>query len=316
MNLSIQPTKHNMRILFILCFILTPGLATPMTSPLKLLAPPAQSEMAQPGNAQLLMVDGRQRRYLVDAPRHLHPDAGLILVCHGFGGSPEGIRDYSGFSKRMEEHNFVFAYLEGTRDSAGKRNHQVEYVFQDPKIDDVKYAREVVKALVHRYHLDPKRIFCTGMSNGADFSYYLARQKRPFVRAIAPVAGTMMTVWDSHLNPQSRMAVMEVHGTADEITLWQGDMANHDGWGAYLGTEAVAKWWTDRLKLTLRADSETGSVRCTRWWTKRDLSEYLLYTIPGGRHVWPEHLGNPARSLAEEIIVFFERHCGTQNQTR
>jgi polyhydroxybutyrate depolymerase len=260
---------------------------------------------------QSLIVDGRQRSYLLDVPKNLGAGAGLILVCHGFGDSPESIRDYSGFHKLVDEHHFVFAYLEGTRDRERKRNHQVEYAFQDPKIDDIKYARHVVEKLVRQFHLDPTRVFCTGMSNGADFSYYLARQTRPFVRAIAPVAGCMMAVWDRHLTRQSRMAVMEVHGTADEVTLWQGDMANHDGWGAYLGTEAVAKWWVEALGLKMLEQREEGGISLKRWWTDSDRSEYRLYTIPGGKHVWPERLGNPERTLAQEIVAFFEQHGGS-----
>ncbi len=261
-------------------------------------------------NARTLVVDGRTRRYLVDVPSDLHSGAGLILVCHGFGDSPEAIRRYSGFTKLLQQHNFVFAYLEGTQDREGKRNHQVEYAFQDPKIDDVKYVREVVKQLVRQYHLDTNHVFCTGMSNGADFSYYLARQSRPLVKAIAPIAGTMMAAWDTHLSKQRAMAVMEVHGTADEVTLWDGDMANRDGWGAYLGTEAVVKWWRDRLRLTQSATGVMGAVSYTRWGTDRGDSEYVLYTIAGGKHVWPEHLGNPERSLAQEIVTFFEKHSG------
>lgn len=258
---------------------------------------------------QSLIVDGKNRAYLLDVPQSLKPGAGLVLVCHGFGDSPAYIRRYSGFQQLVNAHNFVFAYLEGTQNKEGKRNHQVEYAFQDPKIDDVKYAQKVAEKLIRQFHLDPKRVFCTGMSNGADFSYYLARQKRPFVRAIAPVAGTMMAVWDTYLTKQSRMAVMEVHGTADEVTLWQGDMANRDGWGAYLSTDAVAKWWVDALDLKKQEQSEEGGIKLTRWWTDHDESEYRLYTIPDGKHIWPERLGNSQRTLAQEIVAFFERHC-------
>lgn len=251
-------------------------------------------------------VDDRERRYLVDLPHDLKAGDGLILVCHGFGDSPESIRDYSGFLDVIDRHQFVFAYLEGTRDREGKRNHQVEYAFQDPKIDDVKYARMVVDRLVRRYRLNRKHVFCTGMSNGADFSYYLARQPKPFVAAIAPIAGAMMACWDRHLTRQSRMSVMEVHGTADEVTLWAGDMANRDGWGAYLSVDALAKWWSGALGLKKVDRRDEGDVHLTRWWTDQDQSEYLLFTIPGGKHVWPANVGDPGKSLAEAIVEFFE----------
>ena len=218
------------------------------------------------------------------------------------------MRGWAGFSKILDAHPFVFAYPDGLPDAKGKRNFQVEYQFQDPKINDVKFAQQLVAQLVRQYKLDPKRVFSTGMSNGADFSYYLARQTKPLVRAIAPIAGCMMVGWDKTLTAKNRIPIMEVHGTKDNVTLWDGDLQNRDGWGAYLGTEAVAAHWGKSLSLTEREAKTRGKLTRTRWWTKRDTTEFVLYTLDGGGHDWPAHLEDPNRSLAEEIVLFFEKH--------
>ena len=257
---------------------------------------------------QTITVDGRERSYLLDMPKLLKPGAGLVLVCHGFGGSAEDMRDWAGFSKILEAHNFVFACLDGLPDAKGKRNFQVEYQFQDPKINDVKFAQQLVARLVKQYTLAPRRVFCTGMSNGADFSYYLARQTKPIVRAIAPIAGCMMVGWDKTLTAKNRIPIMEVHGTKDNVTLWDGDLKNRDGWGPYYGTEAVAAHWAKSLSLSERETTVSGSLTRTRWWNRQDNTEFVLYTIEGGGHDWPAHLADPKRSLAEEILQFFEKH--------
>lgn len=252
-----------------------------------------------------ITVEGRERSYLVDAPRN---PQGLVLVCHGFGGSAGDMRKWAGFTKILDAHSFVIAYLDGLPDAEGKRNFQVEYQFQNPKINDVMFAQELARQLVNQYKLDPKRVFCTGMSNGADFCYYLARQKNPIVRAVAPVAGCMMVCWDKTLITRNRIPIMEVHGDKDNITLWDGDLQNRDGWGAYYGIPAVMSHWVKVQSLTEREIKSVGKITRTRWWTKRDSAEYILYALEGGGHDWPPHLEDPNRSLAEEILLFFETH--------
>ena len=114
--------------------------------------------------------------------------------------------------------------------------------------------------------------------------------------------------WDKALAAKNRIPIMEVHGTKDAVTLWDGDLQNRDGWGAYLGTEAVAAHWVKSLSLIERESKTSDKLTRTRWWTKRDATEFVLYTIDGGGHDWPAHLEDPKRSLAEEILEFFEKH--------
>jgi poly(3-hydroxybutyrate) depolymerase len=96
--------------------------------------------------------------------------------------------------------------------------------------------------LVADLKLDPQAVFVSGHSNGADLCYYLAIQPDTFVRAIAPMAGTMMVSWGKDFPKLKRISVMETHGTADDTTLYAGDM-NDDYYGPYYGTETVVGDW-------------------------------------------------------------------------
>ncbi|MFM1943143.1 MAG: hydrolase [Verrucomicrobiota bacterium] len=264
-----------------------------------------------------LTIDGRERTFLLDVPQHLQPGAPLILVFHGFTGSAKDMHATSGFTALAEKHGFVAAYPQGTRDAKNNTFFNVGYAFHDKEtVDDASFARQLALRLVHDLKLNPTAIFSTGMSNGGDMSYYLARQPNPFVRAIAPVAGTMMSSWDLPLAPESRISVMEVHGTGDKITLWAGDPQNKDGWGAYLSTGDVMDFWIQNLALEKSKISEikpnpTGNadpIRLHRWSTSRDNCEVVLYEIPGGGHDWPDHLGNQNHTTAEVIWDFFKSH--------
>ena len=197
-----------------------------------------------------LVIDGLERTFLLDVPEHLQPSAALVLVFHGFTGSAEGVRGTSGFTALAEKHGFVAAYPQGTRDAKGNTFFNVGYSFhQSEKIDDIRFARELSARLVRDLNLDPEAVFSTGMSNGADMSYFLARQPKPFVQAIAPVAGCMMSSWTNILAPQTRISVLEVHGTQDKVTWWAGDPQDREGWGAYLGTESLMAFWVKGLAL-------------------------------------------------------------------
>lgn len=259
-------------------------------------------------------VDGRHRECLVDAPRNLRTHPGLVFVWHGFGGNARSMREESGFVNVMEKHNFVFVYPEGVKDKDGRANFQVGYIFQNKHIDDVKFAKAILARVDSMYKIDHTAVFATGMSNGADMCYFLARQANPIVQAIAPVAGCMMTDWATYPCPNPNMAVMEVHGTNDSVTHWAGDVENHEGWGGYLGTEAVMDYWVQALKLDQEerkflqpaSPAKDDAIELRRWWNKKTKGEVLLYVMHGGDHLFPKYITKPEVPISEDILQFFE----------
>lgn len=260
---------------------------------------------------ETIISGGRSRTCLVDVPDKLCPRAGLVLVFHGFGDSPESIRNYSGFLPYLQEGGFVFAYPQGIADSKGNKNFSVGYAFQDPNIDEVQYVQTLVESLVHKYRLDRRNVFVTGMSNGGDMSYYLARQPKPVVRAAAPIAGTMMASWDVNLRSRNRLPIMAVNGNADTVTRWEGDMANRDGWGAYHPIESVLAYWQANLRTgSTPTQTEIYPGYTKRVWDKQGKREELVhYTIHQGPHEWPRFITDPQRPLAMEILSFFKKHA-------
>ncbi len=264
-------------------------------------------------------IDAQDRTFLLDVPKDLQPGAALVMVFHGYGDSPESIRKFAGFTPLVEKHGFVAVYPQGTHDDDGQSFFNVGYDFHKHlPVDDVKFVRELAARLVHEFELDPRSVFATGMSNGGDMCYYLACQPGPFVRACAPVAGCMLADWTRRWQPSARLSLLEVHGTSDKLTWWDGDLENRDGYGAYLGTAAVMQFWVQRLKLERAETRDIGSataheagessVRQHAWSTAVDLAEVRLYEIEGGGHEWPVTLGSRDTSTAEVIWDFFQRH--------
>ena len=124
--------------------------------------------------------------------------------------------------------------VRGVVDPHGNIYYYVGYDFQNNQtVDDVAFVENLVDSLQAMHSLSEQDVFCTGMSNGGDFSYMLACQASETFKAVAPVAGMIMQEIMDNCNPVNEVSILEVHGTQDNVTYWQGDPNNNDGWGAY-----------------------------------------------------------------------------------
>lgn len=257
-----------------------------------------------------LTFDGRDRTFILDVPSKLRPRAALVMVFHGFTSSAKDVRDLTDFGKVSEQHGFVAVYPQGTRDSKGKSFFNVGYEFhRDQAVDDVRFARCLAERLTHDLGLDSRAVFATGFSNGGDMSFLLGTQREPFVAAIAPVGGTMMHSWAKGFRPAARISVLAVNTRDDKTTLWDGDMKNIDGWGAYLGTEAVMDRWVKGLSLERSARSDLSqTIQLRRWFTATDPTEARLYVVKTGGHHWPRTLGDGPETTATTLWRFFDSH--------
>ena len=68
-------------------------------------------------------------------------------------------------------------------------------------------------------NVDPRRVYATGMSNGAMMCYRLAAELSDRIAAIAPVAGTMAI---ETCRPRRPVSVLHFHGTKDTLVLFEG----------------------------------------------------------------------------------------------
>jgi polyhydroxybutyrate depolymerase len=259
-----------------------------------------------------VVLDGRTRRVLLDLPADRKPRAPLLLVFHGFTGSASEIRAMTQFTSLARQRGWVVAYPEGSRDSKGRSFFQVGYDFhRDEKVDDVRAVQQLAGRLARDLDLEPRALFTTGFSNGGDFCYFLATQPDPFVTAVAPVGGTMMSTWGNNLQLKSRIPILAINMVDDTTTRWLGDPMNRDGWGAYLPVQEIRNKWVRALGLERTETKDlAGGIRHHRAWTAQDGCEVHLYEMPKGGHRWPATLGDPVKSTSAEIMEFFERHIG------
>lgn len=255
-----------------------------------------------------VVLDGRERNILLDLPSNRTPKAPLILAFHGFTGSPGDLRKRCGLTDAALRRGWVVGYPEGTRDRDGHRFFQVGYKFhRGMQVDDIQAARELAGRLVRDLDLDPRAVFVTGFSNGADLGFLLGSRPDAFPRAIAPICGTMMSDWTPFLARSARPSVLAVNAVDDSITRWAGDRRDRDGWGPYWGTEDVIDVWVRHLGLTPDGSPALrDGIRSMRWTGAEGGPEIRFFAVQKGGHRWPTTLGEPGRSTAETLLEFFE----------
>ena len=146
----------------------------------------------------MIEVDHRRRTYYLHVPANLPADkpAPLVLVFHGGGGTALGTERYlTHFSDLADQEDFLVAYPEGINQSWNDGRGTPSTAAANEKVDDLAFALAMIDEICQQHSVDPRRIYATGISNGAIFSHYLAANHAEKIAAIAPVVGGMLQMW-------------------------------------------------------------------------------------------------------------------------
>jgi polyhydroxybutyrate depolymerase len=241
-------------------------------------------------------------------PENAGKDTPLVIVLHGYGGSAE--KYCPQMMEVAEKEGFAVCYPQGLKDGKGKNCWNVGYPFQaDLRRDDVGYLVWLVKKLRKQYDLSPKNAFLTGMSNCGEMSYLMAHRHPEVFNAFAPIAGLTMEWTYKQLTPKAPVPLMEVHGTADKTSMWEGDPTDTGGWGAYIAVPLAVGYWaaqarcTNEETVTLPQKGEHPVV-LHRYLGGDDGIEVRLYEVQGAKHSW--HLKD--MDTCEEMWGFFRQY--------
>ena len=259
---------------------------------------------------------GIERQYYLYIPDSIKQEAPLLFVFHGYSSNASTIMNSSGFNEIAEENGFAVCYPQGTIDNSGNRFFNVGYSFHlDQEVDDVGFAISLASYLQSEYSLSQINTFSTGMSNGGDISYLLACEASTIFKAIGPVSGVMMEwIYDS-CEPERPMPVLEIHGTNDDISKWDGDLEDQDGWGPYVGINTAIRFWSELnncdsvIEDTLvDINTSDGSYIATeKYQNGFNDNEVWLYKIINGGHDWPGAYGNMDIDASQVVWDFFNK---------
>jgi polyhydroxybutyrate depolymerase len=171
--------------------------------------------------------DGRSRFALVYTPRGVAggEPVPLVMVLHGGGGNAAGTRASTGMDRVADENGFLVVYPEGTGQQALGRTFATWNAGSccgdavEDQVDDVAFIDHLLDRLAQRYPIDERRIYVTGISNGAAMSQRLACDLADRIAAIAPIAGPGVP---PECGPSRPVPVLFIHGTDDRCALYEG----------------------------------------------------------------------------------------------
>ena len=185
-------------------------------------ADPNSTPVKAPGDYRFSFVhDGIMREYLVHVPRSYRgAPTPMLVALHGGGGSADFQADDSRYKliSKAEAAGFIAVFPNGYSRFPGGilatwNAGACCGAAQKNDVDDVGFLREVIRRVERQARIDPRRVFMTGMSNGALMSWRMACEASDLVRGSAPVEGTDNT---AHCAPSRPVAVIEFHALDDD----------------------------------------------------------------------------------------------------
>jgi polyhydroxybutyrate depolymerase len=281
--------------------------------------------MVQADTMRRLMVEGRERSYLLHLPTNSQCGSALpvVLVFHAAAADARIARHFSGINQKADEAGFIAVYPNGTGtyplltwNAGGRMGPLVQ-----SQVDDVAFVRAVLDDLAACFPIDEQRIFATGISNGGMMCYRLAAELSERIAAIAPIAGTMAV---ANFQPLRPVSVMHFHGTEDYVVPYAGPGCLTP---RNLQFDSVAKTvesWRQLngcpyppaiCRFANRALDGTTATRIA-YGPGLEGTEVILVRIEGGGHAWPgtrsplNLIGKCSRDISANDLMweFFCRH--------
>lgn len=259
----------------------------------------------------------------------------LVIALHGRGGNGASmvLLTKSGFNTLSDRDGFIVVYPDGIDRNwnDGRSDQKADDRPHRKNIDDTGYISALIDTMIFRYNADPKRIFITGMSNGAMMSYRLACELSHKIAAIAPVAGSIPLMYLKKCRPEYPVSVLAINNIDDPVVPFHGGNVTgrpaRTDLGRVISAGESADFWVKANKCVdlpfVSLESDNDPYDETRV-TKRVFpggsggTEVILYSIEGGGHTWPGGfqylplfmIGRTSRDFdaCEVIWNFFRRH--------
>lgn len=251
-----------------------------------------------PGDyARWLEHGGLKRYYEVHTPPNYSKSvaAPLVLCLHGGGGNPSQQRWQANMETMADEKGLIIVYPAGTNpvfkdkflfwNAGPKRKHK-----KLRAVDDVAFLNAVLDDLNQFFTIDTKRVYATGISNGAHMSYRFASETER-IAAIAPIAG-VEELGRYYQPPKRGLPIIHFHGTADKWNSWEGGMTG-DASGfekrKLPAVETHIQSWVKSNSCQLNPDlaERVGDAERRVYDGGRDGSEVVFWILHDGGHTWP-----------------------------
>lgn len=171
-----------------------------------------------------IIVDGLQRQYILHLPPSFNTLTKLpvIFALHGGGGTAKNAVSFYNLESLADKNSFMVVYPDAVNKAwsiPGMATRVKEY---DTTVNDLHFMNMLLDTMIAAYKADPKKIFLTGISRGAMFSYYLADAMNARITAIAAVSGGISQTQFKNYSFNKPIPVLMINGTKDPLVNYDG----------------------------------------------------------------------------------------------
>ena len=259
----------------------------------------------------------------------------LVIALHGRGGNGESMILVSrkGFNKLADRDGFIVAYPDGIELNwnDGRMDEEVNDRAHRENIDDTGFISDLIDKMITDYNIDPKRVYVTGISNGAIMSYRLACELSDKITAIAPVDGNIPNMILHECTPARPVSLLAINNINDPLVPFEGgEIFGHfhmTKLGKVLSVKESIGFWVNQNKCSVTPEiseepdrDPKDGTRVTRmeFGNGTQGTEVIVYAIAGGGHTWPGGfqylpvwlIGKTSKDIDATDVIweFFKKH--------
>ena len=285
------------------------------------LAALSASKLPSGDHQRSLISEGLPRSYWVHIPPAYDADrpTPVVLILHSALMNGPSMAKFCGMNEKADQAGFVAVYPNGTGPTALFKYWDAGGV-KVRDADDVGFIDQLLDDLESVIHVDRKRVYAAGMSNGGMMCYRLASELSDRIAAVASVAGSMAI---DECRPRRPVPVLHIHGTRDGLVLYNGPDERTPPNLKFHSVEDTVRIWaklngcpaTPAVDV-IPAAKDQIPIRRTAYGPGKDGAEVVLYSIEGGGHTWPGRdpelffLGKTTKNVSANDLIweFFQKH--------
>ena len=258
-------------------------------------------------SSQSMMYDNENREYLIYIPQNYNNNNSpmpILFAFHGFGGYSQYFINTADFRSLADQFNFIAVYPQGLICGDGTTwNTNPPGGDNKCSQDDIGFFSALLSEISGNYNIDSSKVFLTGYSNGADFSYSMACYQSSLVTAIAPVSGLMpMVDASSECQPSHATSVMIFNGTIDYSRPYNGI----DGY--MMGVDQTVAYWSQYNNTDSSPQTNiVGDIENYTYLNGDNNTSVDLFKIVNGDHYW-FNLSYNGNSMEELMWNFFSNN--------
>jgi polyhydroxybutyrate depolymerase len=244
-----------------------------------------ETSVLKPGDtSETLDVGGMKRSFLLHVPANYTGKSAVPLVVdwHPLGQTSTFQKGNSGYLGLSDKEGFIVAWPQG-----------MENVFDigpcctTGEIDDLGFAKGIVKSISERACVDPKRVYSAGYSMGGGMTLYLACNAADVFAAFSPAAFDLLTEDEEPCKPARPVSVIAFRGTGDFIVPYGGGASNPpNGKPVTIHFRGAVGTFQHLAELSGCTDMPMDvSGSCQHYTQCKEGAEVQLCTAQGGSHV-------------------------------